>query len=366
MDNTENTKIASKVQKGAVKPAYIVIAIILAVVCIGCAIFVSNSPERKLNKQLEIARVYMANGDYEQAIAEFSKVLDIDDMNVEAYLGMAAAYEALEDYDAALAILQTGFDKTGDQTLKDKIDELNAKIDELNSEEIAEAETEMAAEDNIVMGENGPFTFSEKVFSFDGYYIEPGVVEKIIESRGLDNDFSIYNRSILKYSYSDSSETRYEINTYVDEGDGYYRSVISDYDYIDDNYNYEYIVFWLDEIEKYDDEVKALITSPVLPGMTQDEFMSLCNWDIMEEQSKSDTTTSYWIWDDEYMYEAEISEFDDSTHVVFYKGIIVDNDSERISWSRIWELNATLKEESFSGGLFKIYIGDTGINFRGK
>lgn len=73
---------------------------------------------------IKTAQRYLSEQNYEQAIIEFQRVLAIDPMNVDAYLGMAEAYIGLGDYDKAEEILRKGYELTGDAVLLDKINNL--------------------------------------------------------------------------------------------------------------------------------------------------------------------------------------------------------------------------------------------------
>lgn len=65
-----------------------------------------NSTPVKINHQQELAQHYLLEEDYEQAIAAFEIIIDIDPKNVEAYLGMAKAYAASDDLESAVKILE--------------------------------------------------------------------------------------------------------------------------------------------------------------------------------------------------------------------------------------------------------------------
>ncbi len=73
---------------------------------------------------LDLGQKYLLDGNYEQAIIEFNKVIEIKPKNVEAYIGLAEAYAAQGDYDSAISVLEQGYAETGNQSLQDKINEL--------------------------------------------------------------------------------------------------------------------------------------------------------------------------------------------------------------------------------------------------
>lgn len=84
-------------------------------------LFYMNSDTVKVNRQLELAQRYLLEEDYEQAIAAFEVVIEIDPKSAEAYLGLAEAYEAINDIDMVTQTLQEGYERTGDQRIRDKL-----------------------------------------------------------------------------------------------------------------------------------------------------------------------------------------------------------------------------------------------------
>jgi len=79
-------------------------AVIIAAVIV--FLFYINSDTVKVNRQLELAQKYLLEKDYEQAIAVFEGIIEIDPKNEEAYLGMAEAYAAVDDLENAVKILE--------------------------------------------------------------------------------------------------------------------------------------------------------------------------------------------------------------------------------------------------------------------
>lgn len=72
----------------------------------------------------ETAQQYLIEHNYEQAIIEFEKALELDPMNVEARLGLAQAYQGIGDAAKAAEVLQSGYELTGDERLNDMLREL--------------------------------------------------------------------------------------------------------------------------------------------------------------------------------------------------------------------------------------------------
>ncbi len=71
---------------------------------------------------LQIAEKALNDGEYDKAIENYEKALEIDEMSVDAYLGLVEAYIRNGDFDKALEAAKRGYEKTGDQRLKDQID----------------------------------------------------------------------------------------------------------------------------------------------------------------------------------------------------------------------------------------------------
>lgn len=145
-----------------------VAAVVLITLAVGIGIY--NTPENRINRQLDLGNRYLEEEQYEEAIVAFEEVIAIDERCLEAYAGAIEAYQGLGDmegltafYEKALAvvegmdaselaenidvvvkiylaaadvysddiekaieILERGYEKTGDKRIQDKIDELMA------------------------------------------------------------------------------------------------------------------------------------------------------------------------------------------------------------------------------------------------
>lgn len=53
----------------------------------------SKSVEQQAAEQLELGQRYLTEGKYEEAIVAFNKVIELDEKNIEAYLGLGSSYE---------------------------------------------------------------------------------------------------------------------------------------------------------------------------------------------------------------------------------------------------------------------------------
>lgn len=105
-----------------------------------------KSVEEQIAEQLELGTRYLNEGDYEEAIIAFQKVISIDKKNVAAYLGMADAYIGLNELDKAKEILELGLSEVNDEQLRKKLEEVLQLIEERYPEE-TEKESETEQED---------------------------------------------------------------------------------------------------------------------------------------------------------------------------------------------------------------------------
>ena len=94
----------SKIIIGAA--GFVVLAAIAAVVIV----FSGGTAERPLTvaELLEVAERYLLEGNYEQALVEFIRVIETDPMEPRGYTGAAEAYVGLDNFDDAIDVLHQG------------------------------------------------------------------------------------------------------------------------------------------------------------------------------------------------------------------------------------------------------------------
>ena len=85
-----------------------------------------KSPEEKWQEQYELGMKYLDDGNYEEAVIAFTAAIEIEPKRAELYLGLAETYIAQNDFETAREILQEGYNVTGDESLKNRLDELNS------------------------------------------------------------------------------------------------------------------------------------------------------------------------------------------------------------------------------------------------
>lgn len=123
----------------------------LLILC-ACGKTDAEEPALSWQEQFELGQRYLSEGKYEEAIIAFQAVIEIDPRNAEAYELLAQVYLELNDGVQALAVLQTGFEATGDAVLE-------ARIQELTAEHVPEGETD---EDEPQMNVFGTQVFEQR------------------------------------------------------------------------------------------------------------------------------------------------------------------------------------------------------------
>lgn len=108
-----------------------IMGITLAVVaiCVSVALLTGNSDKGadSWQKQYDLGVRYLSEGNYEEAIIAFAAAIEIDPKNAKIYERMAEAYIALGDIDSARDILEQGADATGEDFLRNRLEDLQQK-----------------------------------------------------------------------------------------------------------------------------------------------------------------------------------------------------------------------------------------------
>ena len=88
----------------------------LAVLLLVLALFTAcTSSAQKAAQQLELGRKYLTEQSYAEAVAAFTEAIQLDPNSIDAYMGRAEAYKALQKYEEATSDYSTVIEKTADQ-----------------------------------------------------------------------------------------------------------------------------------------------------------------------------------------------------------------------------------------------------------
>jgi len=222
-----------------------VIAIIIAALCIDF----KPAERTDVTSLVSTAQKYLIENNYEQAIAEFEKVIELDPMNTDAYIGIAEAYAALGDTEKAIEWLEKGYELTGDERLKEKIDMILkesetsfSKTENTNDSSEASTESDKTTERQITYADGWYSVFkyddndniiSMELFNKNGklrlnaeYKYENGNVERTVYIGNLHETSDVTFTDIMadvEKAKKERANTREEIDTnwfvYDENGD---------------------------------------------------------------------------------------------------------------------------------------------------
>ncbi|MCL2068301.1 MAG: tetratricopeptide repeat protein [Oscillospiraceae bacterium] len=195
---------------------YIIIALVIALVA-GAAIFLSmrgeedgaNSPAQLLS----LGERFLLELDYEQALVQFLRVIEIEPMNERAYLGAAETYIGMGDIDAAIAILEQGLAALPDSA--EIINKLNEYGFAANPPNVSDETGKPNEDDN--------FQFITEISSDEINVTAESLTVKVIDNRSAT---IIISDIILKDSYmtnlsasgKNATEYRWGVIIYGDNG----------------------------------------------------------------------------------------------------------------------------------------------------
>ena len=213
---------------------------------------IKPEPAKDAAVHLQSAQKYLVELDYDRAIAEFEAAIQIDPMNVDAYIGLAKVYEAQGDVDKVIGVLEDGYEKTGDSRLQVLIDELIMSDETVSTTEnttVKETIDETTAASSIDSNryywesDGDKLVFHSKEYDIKGYNelweYDSGVL--ISYYRFYSGDIPQVGDVVEQFNYDDDNPGNYSYSKGLMTDDLYY--------YFDRNY----IVSWF--IHKDKDEL---------------------------------------------------------------------------------------------------------------
>ncbi len=187
----------------------IIIIILTAILVLGLgagitAIAVTNSPSFRVSQGIDLAERYLSEQNYEQAIIEYEKVLEIEPMNVDAYLGLAKVYEKMGDIDKAIEILREGLKMTGDERIEKRLNKLVNPEDNSSSSAPDESSIpeESTPEDLPPYGSMGSVTIQGVEYDI------ATTTELKLEQSGITNDDIVQIGKLVNLTYLDLWDNR--------------------------------------------------------------------------------------------------------------------------------------------------------------
>ena len=92
-------------------------AALLLVAAVVITLSYRNSDSYRHARQIELGERYLREMDYEQAVAEFLRAIEIEPRDPQGYIGAAEAYVALGLHEEAIEILAAGHEVTGSEEI---------------------------------------------------------------------------------------------------------------------------------------------------------------------------------------------------------------------------------------------------------
>ena len=261
-------------------------AVLLILIALIIGISIYNSSTNRLSRQLDLGNRYLEEQNYEQAIVEFDKAIAIDPMSVDAYLGKAEAYIGMGDLQSALDTLQAGYDLTGDERLKTKLDEIQAQLNQASQLEEIEKPVEEAEVQEEQEYIELPFSMSD--ITIRGYsFLDMSAFDEIVTAFGcsMGEDY-ITEYGFMRADRFDDTKDHFQ---YTTGGGGLEYDVYPDRAslYLHDSVN-------SDRINEYRDALKSICNVPLCLGATYDEWCE--KLEVEAIKSSLEERTSEWVY----------------------------------------------------------------------
>lgn len=100
---------------------------IIAALSVGALIYITNNPDIKTGYYLTKAEGGYLSGNYDEAVEEYSKVIEINPENPRGYIGIAKAYRVGGEKEKAMDALYEGYRITGSESIWELIKKYSEK-----------------------------------------------------------------------------------------------------------------------------------------------------------------------------------------------------------------------------------------------
>ncbi len=279
-----------------------------------------QEPEEAPRDLLAEGNEALDNMDLELAIKLFDELLKIDPQNIEAYLGIVEAYLRSGDYDKAREWAEIGYEKTGDERIKEKID----MIDSGNISDSEGRQLKMTCYD----GEGNVKYFHEYVYDSDGN------LKTVISFDKEGNETS----RVEGISYNENEDVSYAY--YTESGEVFKRVCVYGENGIEKSYSYN-IDGSLSDYSLYEYEGEKQIETTYYGDDTPTNR-------YISEQNKFSTyyfngdrwvLSCYWIY-----LENESIEYDENDNLVQREVYSTDENGNRVS--KVYDAEGNLVRET--------------------
>ena len=199
--NTEN----QETPRGFSKKPIIIIAAAVIIAGGGAAAAITavnhaNSPAQLIT----LAQKFLNDADYEKAIIQFDKVLTVDPLNVDAYIGKAEALDALGRSDEAEEVLTKALEMVRDTASPEELEKLRALLDRIKGVVVVQGTQETA-----------PTAEVQESAEAENNTDPEDTAEPTAEAQSFDP--SQFTRVSYEIIYSGEEDYRSTVREYIDE-----------------------------------------------------------------------------------------------------------------------------------------------------
>lgn len=186
----------------------ILIGIIFLIACSIVFVLIGRSSAKAdaIQQKLELGNKYLDELDYEQALASYMGILDIEPRSVDAYMGVVNTYISMDDLDNALLYAQKGYSDTQDEVFSQKIEEINAlkdaalQLEEQSGQENLEPDSQFQEINGV----------QEEIY--DTFHTVVGENEIMVEAENLHVTINRATGEIVATAYGLSLQDSYHVN----------------------------------------------------------------------------------------------------------------------------------------------------------
>lgn len=181
----------------------------VCVLLAGCG----NSIEKEVTEQLSLGQKYLDELDYEQAIAAYEAVLEIDPKNEEAIVKLIESYFEIEEYDLAISLVNEEEENIFSVESIDKIEDIQERIDSNIEKARVSFIENLLIEQGLELSDLIKFDGEGNVVEYDetGAYINK---KKFYDEEGkitLAEEYFEDGSIILTYEYNENGDLVREI-----------------------------------------------------------------------------------------------------------------------------------------------------------
>lgn len=148
------------------------------------AVIIKNASDaRQYAEQMELGEKYLAELDYESAVAIYMAAIGIEPKSADAYIGLAEAYLGMGETEKAIEILEEGIRQTDSEELKGMLESIQEELAEAERKRLEEAERAKLGETEMEREKDLETTsVEETMIETDTEIVETSSVEGEVEN----------------------------------------------------------------------------------------------------------------------------------------------------------------------------------------